>query len=84
MSDHLFAFDVKYSKIFSKKKEENDDDFYNTFNNLTNRENMNYNNLINVQISNTNDFQENASNKEESLLNKDILNLLESPNLIVI
>jgi len=36
---------------------------------------------MNLLRSNTNDFQENASIKDESLINKDILNFLESPNI---
>ena len=36
---------------------------------------------MNLLRSNTNDLQENASIKDESLINKDILNFLESPNI---
>ena len=36
---------------------------------------------MNLLRNNTNDFQENASIKDESLINKDILNFLESPNI---
>ena len=44
--------------IFCKKKEETDNDFFNTFNNLTN---VDLSNGMNLLRSNTNDFHENAT-----------------------
>lgn len=81
LSDNLFAYDFQYSNIFTKEKEQTDDDFYETFNNLNskikNEEEKNSPQLAN----NPNELHENSSFKDESLINKDILNFLESPSL---
>jgi hypothetical protein len=81
LSDHLFAYDFQYSKIFTKEKEQNDDDFFKTFNNL-NSKSKNKDDKNCVQLTpNPGEILENASLKDESLINKDILNFLESPTL---
>ena len=69
-SENIFAYDVKYMKIFEKKKVESDDDFYQTFENLKHEK---YNHLQIIKM-NSND-----SIKEESLIDKGILNLINSP-----
>lgn len=73
-SENLFAYDVKYTKMFEKKKEESDADFFLTFENLREKENLKISAKMNNAI-----IDENLSIKEESSINKDILNLLNSP-----
>ena len=69
-SENIFAFDVKYTKMFEKKKEESDDDFFQTFENLKLEKETKKNSVI---------VEENLSIKEDSSINKDIINLLNSP-----
>jgi hypothetical protein len=73
-SENLFAYDVKYTKMFEKKKEESDADFFLTFENLREKENLKCSNKVTTAVEN-----ENLSIKDESSINKDILNLLNSP-----
>ena len=73
-SENLFAYDVKYTKMFEKKKEESDADFFLTFENLRENENLKCSNKLN-----TANVDENLSIKDESSINKDILNLINSP-----
>jgi hypothetical protein len=73
-SENLFAYDVKYTKMFEKKKEESDADFFLTFENLREKENLKCSNKVSTAVEN-----ENLSIKDESSINKDILNLLNSP-----
>lgn len=77
-NDNLFAFDIKYSKVFAKKKEQSDDDFFNTFNSLSN-----FGTSDKILVKCTPHEINDNSLKDESLINKDILNILDSPNLKV-
>jgi hypothetical protein len=81
LSDHLFAHDFQYSKIFAKEKEQNDDDFFKTFNNLNSISKTKDEENCSQPTHNPGEIHENASLKDESLINKDILNFLESPTL---
>ena len=73
-SENIFAFDVKYTKIFEKRKEESDHDFFQTFENLKMEKDVNKPfKMSNVKVD------ENLSIKEDSYINKDILKLLNSP-----
>lgn len=65
--------------MFSSKKEQSDDDFYNAFNNIANVKNSERN----LPKTSANDVLDNASIKEESFINKDILNILDSPSMNV-
>jgi hypothetical protein len=73
-SNNLFAYDSKYTIMFEKKKEESDDDFFITFESLRVKEGDKPSPKKNsIQVD------ENFSIREELSINKDIMNLLNSP-----